>query len=110
MSQLGRNIRKHRERLGLNRSAFARKIGVSPTAVQNWEDQGVSPRPDIMMAICDLFDVDPVTLIDDGTDDGKPGERARDRSDPREALAELKRQMAELLGVPPGRVDIMVRY
>jgi transcriptional regulator with XRE-family HTH domain len=109
MSQLGRNIRKHRERLGLNRSQFARKVGVSPTAVQNWEDEGASPRADIMMIISDVLGVDPVFLIDDGTMEEKPADPS-EAAKPREVLADLKRKIADLLGVPSARVEILVRY
>lgn len=111
MGQLGRNIRKHRERLGLNRSEFARRVGVSPTAVQNWEDQGVSPRPDIMFAISDVLGVDAVFLVDDGTDDADPadGSRAAPENN-RETLADLKRRIADLLKVSASQIEIVVRH
>jgi transcriptional regulator with XRE-family HTH domain len=110
MGRLGKNIRKHRERLALSRSEFARKVGVSPTAVQNWEEQRVTPRPDMMMTISDVLGVDPVFLIDDGEQEEKPSQCANVPTRPGEALAELKRQIADALGVPPSRVDIVVRY
>jgi phage repressor protein C with HTH and peptisase S24 domain len=44
MSTLGRRIARKREQTGLNQSELARRLSVSPQAVQKWESEVSTPR------------------------------------------------------------------
>jgi len=41
--RVGANIKHFRELAGLTKSELARRVKVSPTAVNNWEENGVIP-------------------------------------------------------------------
>ena len=57
-------IRKAREAAGLNQSELARKIGVTPAAVNNMERPGKYPDPARLPAIADALDVDVDALFE----------------------------------------------
>ncbi len=44
MSTIGKRIARKREEAGLNQSELARRLGVSPQAVQKWESEVSTPR------------------------------------------------------------------
>ena len=46
-------IRTVRERAGLTRTQLSDKIGVSRGLVYKWENYGVSPSADNLIAVCD---------------------------------------------------------
>lgn len=61
-----RSIRKYRERLGIEQKELARRVGVKPNAVSNWETGFSKPNIDLFLPICgalgitlyELFDAD----------------------------------------------------
>lgn len=112
--RVGRRIKYFRKLAGLSKSELARRVGVSPTAVHNWEENGVLPRIDVSHALAKALEVSFVHLMT-SEDDQQSHSETGDRS-PRlpevsrgERLDQFKRQIAALFDVSPDRVEIVVR-
>ena len=56
---LGRRIQERREELGITRAELARRLGVSPTAVANYEGGKNALREDLLLKLFQVLDVDP---------------------------------------------------
>jgi len=109
---VGRRIKHFRELAGLSRSELARRVRVSPTAVHNWEENGVMPRMEVLIALEKALEVDFMQLM--GALDGAEADSPRDNPDEPEVsrgdrLDQFRRQIAALFDVSPDRVEIVVR-
>ena len=112
--RIGRQIKHFRELAGLSKSDLARRVGVSPTAVHNWEENGVMPRMEVMLELEKALEVSWTQLM---TGDDGPAARTADvaasAGQPEvsrgERLDQYRRQIAALFDVPPERVQIVVR-
>jgi|GEM_PF-6518493 len=117
--RVGANIKHFRELAGLNKSELARRVKVSPTAVHNWEENGVMPRMEVMLDLERALEVSWIQLRNRGaekkpasTDANSTGYDASS-SAPEvsrgERLEQFKRQIAALFDVAPDKVEIIVR-
>lgn len=112
--QVGANIKRFRELAQLSKSELARRVKVSPTAVNNWEENGVIPRAELWYDLTKALEVDFVQLMGRGTNSGldlpdsdtPPSTETVSRG---ERLEQLKRQIAALFEVSPDKVEIVVR-
>jgi transcriptional regulator with XRE-family HTH domain len=112
--RVGGQIRHFRELAGLSKSELARRVGVSPTAVHNWEENGVMPRMEVMLKLEKALEVRWTQLMtgndsaeaQSADDSPSPGQPAVSRG---ERLDQFRRQIAALFDVPPDRVEILVR-
>lgn len=112
--RVGRQIKHFRELAGLSKSELARRVGVSPTAVHNWEENGVLPRIDVTHALGEALEVSFIQLMSgDDSADARSGGGAPSPGQPQvsrgERLDQFRRQIAALFDVPPDRVEIVVR-
>lgn len=113
---VGRRIKRFRELAGLTKSDLARRVGVSPTAVNNWEENGVMPRMEVILRLEKALEVDWMQLIsaraDDLPDAGSTN-AAPSPSQPEVSrgarLDQFRRQIAALFEVTPEQVDIVIR-
>jgi transcriptional regulator with XRE-family HTH domain len=112
--RVGGQIKHFRELAGISKSDLARRVGVSPTAVHNWEENGVMPRMEVMLKLEKALEVSWTQLMT-GSDspaaqsaDGAPaaGQPEVSRG---ERLDQFRRQIAALFEVPPDRVEIVIR-
>lgn len=55
---LGSRIKERREHLGLSRIELASKIGVTPSAIANYENEISSPKIELMYKLFDALDCD----------------------------------------------------
>lgn len=67
MENIGVRIAQKREAAGLNQSELARRIGVSPQAVQKWEAGVASPRNNKLSALASALSTTSTYLIDGTT-------------------------------------------
>jgi transcriptional regulator with XRE-family HTH domain len=112
--RVGGQIRHFRELAGLSKSELARRVEVSPTAVHNWEENGVMPRMEVMLKLEKALEVRWTQLM---TGNDSPEAQSADDSPPPaqpevsrgERLDQFRRQIAALFDVPPDRVEILVR-
>ncbi|MBQ1537580.1 MAG: helix-turn-helix domain-containing protein [Ruminococcus sp.] len=59
-----RSIRSHRERLGIGQKELARRVGVQPNAVSNWETGFSKPNTDLFIPICEALGITLYELFD----------------------------------------------
>lgn len=116
--RVGGRIKRFRELAGLSKSELARRVGVSPTAVHNWEENGVMPRMEVLFALEKALEVNFMQLMSarpSGDDIPEaesthpappPGQPEVSRGD---RLDQIRRQIAALFEVPADRVDIIIR-
>lgn len=68
----GDQLKKRREELGLSRNALAERLGISLSAVSNYENGVSFPKEDVVLRMFDGLETDPNTLFQDSF-------RARDK-------------------------------
>ena len=54
---ISKNIAKYREAAGLNQKEFAKRLGVAPSRVSNWETYANCPTIDILFEVCEVLGV-----------------------------------------------------
>lgn len=111
--RVGGQIRHFRELAGLSKSDLARRVGVSPTAVHNWEENGVMPRMEVMLELEKALEVRWTQLMT-GHDspEAQPADVAPSPGESvsrGERLDRFRRQIAALFEVAPDRVEIVIR-
>lgn len=62
---IGRRIREARELAGLTQKELARKIGVTSSAIANYENDTSHPKESILYALIDALDIEPNFLFQD---------------------------------------------
>lgn len=67
-------LRSYREATGLTQQELAEQIGKSFRTIQSWERGMSYPNAESLIALCNLFDVDPNTML--GWYDTHPREEA----------------------------------
>jgi phage repressor protein C with HTH and peptisase S24 domain len=67
----GHQLKKRREELGLSRVVFADRLGVSASAISNYENGLSFPKEEVMLRLFDSLEVDPNTLFQDSYRDGR---------------------------------------
>jgi len=61
----GSQMRRRREELGFSRTNLAEELGVSPSAISNYENGLSSPKEDILLRLFDALQVEPNYLYRD---------------------------------------------
>lgn len=59
----GEQMRLRREALALSRAQLAARLGVSPSAISNYENGLSSPKEEVLLRLFDALDVDPNYLF-----------------------------------------------
>ena len=55
----GSQLRRRREELRLSRAQLAEELGVSPSAISNYENGVSSPKEDVLLRLFDALQIDP---------------------------------------------------
>lgn len=75
----GARMQQRREELGLSRNQLAETLGISPSAISNYEKNISFPKAEILLRLFDCLETDPNTLFQDsyraGTTHLTAGER-----------------------------------
>lgn len=61
----GSQMKKRREELGLSRGVLAQRLGVSASAISNYENGLSFPKEDVILRLFDSLETDPNTLFRD---------------------------------------------
>jgi transcriptional regulator with XRE-family HTH domain len=105
---LGHRIRLQREVRGLSKSEFSRQVGVTPTAVHNWEENGVVPRVDMLGEIARVLRVSVETLTSK-TDVSEVVVQTDDGGSPAPvSLAAIRAKLAAMYNVEEHQVSISI--
>lgn len=89
--------------LGINE--LARALGVSATAVSNWQSGKSRPKPAMLVRIAEVLNVDPGYLDDSFNIGDEPGQ-------PRlvaDVLADSRRELAKIMGLPESKIHLELR-
>ena len=108
-NRLGYKIRELRQARGLSKSEFSRRVGVTPTAVHNWEENGVVPRQELMGEIAKVLMVAPEGLMDPPSKDTGPDLDSAIDADPQTILKECRAAIASAYRVTSSQVEIAIR-
>jgi transcriptional regulator with XRE-family HTH domain len=104
---IGGRIKEAREARGFSASDLARLTGVTPTAVWNWEKNGIRPRANAVAAICKTLGVSESYILTGATT--PPNGGATNDSSPRNVDDILETAVADIaaaLGIAADRVKI----
>lgn len=63
MTEIPNNITELREAMGWSKADLSRKMSVSKTTIQKWEDGTITPRKDKLEKLSELFGVDLLYLM-----------------------------------------------
>ena len=66
----GKQMRLRREELHLSRAALAEELGVSPSAISNYENGVSSPKEEVLLRLFDALELDPNYLYRDSFSSG----------------------------------------
>ncbi|ELI0359999.1 XRE family transcriptional regulator [Vibrio cholerae] len=69
MSLIGKNIKKHRERLGLSQEKLGEAVGVTKSTISQWELGKVDPKRSNIKKLSEVFSVMPNVIEDDQEED-----------------------------------------
>ena len=103
---LSNRIATTREERGMSASDLARLLGVTPTAVWNWEKNAVTPRPETLTSIAQILGVSEAFLLT-----GASGEAVKKAVNTvPEVIEGAQRQIAAITGMPVDRVRVRVEF
>jgi transcriptional regulator with XRE-family HTH domain len=111
---LGERIAEARQKRGLSASEFARRMQVTPTAVWNWEKNGITPRNPTLSAIAAMLKVSEEFLRSGDSNAAVAGTVAPvDKLvgfTVAESIERAKREIALAAGLPIDRVKLSVEF
>ena len=61
----GQRMREQRKALGISRTELAQRLGVSPSAIGNYEQDTSFPKEPVLLRLFDCLETDPNTLFQD---------------------------------------------
>lgn len=67
----GSQLKKRREELDMSRAVFAERLGVSASAISNYENGLSFPKEEVMLRLFDSLETDPNTLFQDSFRGGR---------------------------------------
>jgi transcriptional regulator with XRE-family HTH domain len=92
----------------MSASDLARQLRVTPTAVWNWEKNGVHPRPDMLDRIARVLGVKANFLTagdrDETTPERRPSQSVAD------VIEQAQRDIADITGLPFDRIRLKVEF
>ena len=91
---LGKKIRRYRDRLGLTQAELASKLGLTYSSVSQWESGRAVQRTPVIRQLADLFGTTVSELM--GEEAGASAKARRDRDDRKQ---DLLRQLLDVEGV-----------
>jgi transcriptional regulator with XRE-family HTH domain len=104
---IGSQVQALRIAQGMNKTALANRLGVSTTAVWNWEEENTTPRPHLVPKIAEALGVSVQSLLKGGTEEpadasAVQNDRVLDQAKAEPAVAAqidriLRRATAEIL-------------
>ena len=99
-NSLGSRVTFTRKNIGMSQAQLAKKLRVSATAVWNWEQNGVQPRPAMLAALAKVLGVTEAYLLTGQGGDGSPPRTAA------QIIQTAAQEIAALNGVAVNRVKI----
>jgi transcriptional regulator with XRE-family HTH domain len=105
---ISERIKEVREARGLTASELARRVGVTATAVWNWEKNSVRPRPPVLETIANVLGVT-TTFLRTGNNDNSTGV-AETAGSVASIVKEARAKLSEATGLPLERIRLDVHF
>lgn len=99
-------IRELRRKAGLSVPKIAAEMGVSKTAVWNWDRGKSFPKPELVPRLATLLKVDQAMLVRPPDGRRSAVNVADDVLTVREILADTRARLARKLGLPQGQIKL----
>lgn len=103
----GNRLKGLREERGLTRSQLARAVGVTFTAVINWEDKNREPRIDSLTRLAEVLGVS-VRFLMTGKEGSTPEPPPAGKKTVKELLKQAQKDFAAAMDLTPERVRVTV--
>jgi transcriptional regulator with XRE-family HTH domain len=110
IEDFAKRLRNMREARGMTRSAFARRVSVTPTAVWNWETQYARPKPNALSKIASVLEVSENFLTTGADSNGSNTPEAEAPESLRSIIDDAMRKIATATGMPLSRIRLSVEF
>jgi transcriptional regulator with XRE-family HTH domain len=107
--EISRRIRETREARGMTASGFARLVGVTPTAVWNWEKNSITPRRPALEQIAKALGVS-IHFLLTGEGGTMQVDETRSVGTVASILEDAKAKLVEATGLSPDRIKLNVQF
>jgi transcriptional regulator with XRE-family HTH domain len=107
--EISKRIKDTREARGMTASEFARLVGVTPTAVWNWEKNSITPRRPALEQIAKVLGVSMPFLLA-GKEEIREVGGERSVATVASILEDAKARLVEATGLAPDRVKLNVQF
>lgn len=106
-NQIALNIKYYRKKAGITQKQLAELVGVTSTAVSNWESGQNSINTEILFKVCEVMNV---SLNDIYSATPSASSEQQKKTTPEDGLSENKRKLIEFVqNVPEDKVQILLR-
>jgi transcriptional regulator with XRE-family HTH domain len=107
--EISKRIKETREARGLTASELARLVGVTPTAVWNWEKNSITPRRPALEQIAKVLGVSTHFLLT-GEGETKQMDETRSVGTVAKILEDAKAKLVEATGLAPDHIKLNVQF
>ncbi|WP_081440981.1 helix-turn-helix domain-containing protein [Ancylobacter novellus] len=107
MHDLGFRIETARKAKNLTKSALAAQLGVSVTAVWNWEKNGVLPRREMFEKISDALGISTSDMFSSYSTDSRENDGREKIPD---IIEDARRRIADVSGYAIENVKLIVQF
>jgi transcriptional regulator with XRE-family HTH domain len=107
--EISKRIKDTREARGMTASEVARLVGVTPTAVWNWEKNSITPRRPALEQIAKVLGVSMPFLLT-GKEEIREVGGERTVATVASILEDAKARLVEATGLAPDRVKLNVQF
>jgi HTH-type transcriptional regulator, cell division transcriptional repressor len=107
---ISKRIRETREARGMTASEFSRLVGVTPTAVWNWEKNSIKPRRPALEAIAKVLGVS-ISFLLTGREEIREVDAAPQRvASVASILEDARASLAQATGLALERIKLNVQF
>jgi transcriptional regulator with XRE-family HTH domain len=107
---ISKRIQELREAKGMSASELARQVGVTPTAVWNWEKNSIKPRYPVAEQIAKVLGVSTSFLLSGHGANREPDTLPSSNSSVATILEETKAKLVHVTGVPADKIKLSVHF
>lgn len=106
-NQIALNIKYYRKKAGITQKQLAELVGVTSTAVSNWESGQNSINTEILFKVCEVLNV---SLNDIYSTTPSAFLEQQKKTAPEDGLSESKRKLIEFVrNVPDDKAELLLR-
>jgi transcriptional regulator with XRE-family HTH domain len=108
-AEISKRIKETREARGMTASELARLVGVTPTAVWNWEKNSITPRRPALEQIAKVLGVS-IHFLLTGEGETRQMDETRSVGTVASILEDAKAKLVEATGLSPDHIKLNVQF